>query len=401
VFTKIQLERYADILWEYGLKTARTQKYTKGDIITVKFPLVATDLAEVIHKKLIEAGMNPIMSMSDTPTMEKNFYELAKDHQLEFITPWARKRAQSVHGNIYIYAPMDLFHLKSAPKDSMIKKARATKPLKDIQFKRTAMGDYGWTLALYPTQAMADEANMTLEEYAKQVIKACYLNRKDAVNIWKDINKQLQRQKKKFDEILKNAEYLHIESKNIDLKITPGEQRQWMSGNGYNIPSFELFTSPDWRGTEGIYYADQPAFVQGNLVQGITLEFEKGKVVKAHAKKGEEVLQSRLETDAGAKQIGEFSLTDKRMSKIDKFMANTLFDENFGGRQGNCHIAIGSCYTECFDGDESKLTTSMKKKLGFNDSAIHWDIINSEKKMVTAHLKGGKTRVIYEGGMFK
>jgi aminopeptidase len=400
MFTKTQLERYADVLWEYGLKTSRTKKYKKGDMIKVTFPSIAIDLAEIIHGKLIKDGMNPLMMLNSTPTMEKNFYELGKDHQLEFVVPWAKKRAQTIHGSIYIHGPMDLFHLKNAPKENMVKTAKATKFLTDIMFKRTALGDFGWTLALYPTQAMADEANMTLKEYTNQVIRACYLNRKDAVNIWKDINRQLQRQKKKFDRLLKSIEYFHIESKNVDLKITPGERRQWMSGNGYNVPSFELFTSPDWRGTEGTYYADQPAFVQGNLVQGITLKFEKGKVVESHAEKGDKTLQARLKTDGGAKQIGEFSLTDKRMSKINKFMANTLFDENFGGRQGNCHIAVGSCYTECFDGDESKLTKAMKKKLGFNDSALHWDIINTEKKTVTAHLKSGKTKTIYDGGMF-
>ena len=81
-------------------------------------------------------------------------------------------------------------------------------------------------------------------------------------------------------------------------------------------------------------------------------------------------------------------------------MANTLFDENFGGTQGNCHIALGASYADTFSGNPSELTAARKKKLGFNQSAIHWDIINTEKKRVTATLTTGKKKVIYENGMF-
>jgi aminopeptidase len=82
-------------------------------------------------------------------------------------------------------------------------------------------------------------------------------------------------------------------------------------------------------------------------------------------------------------------------------MANTLFDENFGGRQGNCHLALGSSYSDTFDGNPAKLTKEKKMKLGFNDSALHWDLVNTEKKRVTAHLTSGRDKVIYEDGMFK
>jgi len=81
-------------------------------------------------------------------------------------------------------------------------------------------------------------------------------------------------------------------------------------------------------------------------------------------------------------------------------MANTLYDENYGGKFGNCHVALGSSYSDAYSGDKTGLTTQLKTRLGFNDSALHWDLVNTEKKMVTAHLKNGKTRVIYENGLF-
>jgi aminopeptidase len=82
-------------------------------------------------------------------------------------------------------------------------------------------------------------------------------------------------------------------------------------------------------------------------------------------------------------------------------MANTLYDENYGGRYGNCHLALGSSYSDTFDGDPAGLSKDMKRKLGFNDSALHWDLVNTEKKTVTAHLKSGKKVLIYADGMFR
>ncbi|MEN6487716.1 MAG: aminopeptidase, partial [Smithella sp.] len=119
------------------------------------------------------------------------------------------------------------------------------------------------------------------------------------------------------------------------------------------------------------------------------------------AKVGEDCVKKQLAMDAGAKQVGEFSLTDKRFSRIDRFMAETLFDENFGGKNGNCHIALGSSYSDTYDGNAAKLTPSLKKKLGFNDSALHWDLVNTEQKTVTAHLTDGRKVIVYDRGIFK
>jgi aminopeptidase len=170
--------------------------------------------------------------------------------------------------------------------------------------------------------------------------------------------------------------------------------------SGHNIPSFELFLSPDWRGTEGSFYADQPTYRSGNYVKGVRLHFRTGSVVKASAEQGEEFLIKQIAMDNGANKLGEFSLTDKRFSKISTFMANTLYDENYGGKSGNCHVALGASYSDTYDGDAAELTPDKKKDLGFNDSALHWDLINTEKKRVVAQLVSGKRVTIYEAGMF-
>ena len=129
-----------------------------------------------------------------------------------------------------------------------------------------------------------------------------------------------------------------------------------------------------WRGTRGKYYADQPSYRTGNYVRGVSLEFEKGVGVKASAETGEDFLKKQLAMDRGADRIGEFSLTDRRFSQIDKFMANTLYDENFGGAHGNCHVALGSAYSDSYNGNPGDLTKAMKNKLGFNYSALHFHV---------------------------
>jgi aminopeptidase len=135
-------------------------------------------------------------------------------------------------------------------------------------------------------------------------------------------------------------------------------------------------------------------------VENVRLEFKDGVAIKIGAQKGESFVKNQLAMDKGASRLGEFSLTDKRFSKIDRFMANTLFDENFGGPQGNCHVALGSSYTDTYSGNSAELTEKLKKKLGFNDSALHWDLVNTEQKRVSAHLKAGGQTTIYEDGQF-
>lgn len=393
-----KLNKYADVLL-WGLKTARTKKYKKNDNILIRFDLSAISLAEIVQAKLIDMGMNPILRMNSTPQMEKNFFERSNKKQLVFHSPGEKELNENLNGLISIRAPESITHLKHIDPKKIGTAALARKPLRDILWDREDKGDFSWTLCMVPTQGAADTAGISLRQYTAQVVKACYLNMDDPVKGWEETFANARTIKKWINRM--KVEYFHIESDNMDLKITPGERRKWKGISGHNIPSFELFTSPDWRGTEGVYYANLPSFRDGNYVEGVRLEFKKGEVIKSSAKKGKEFVTKQISMDKGARRVGEFSLTDKRFSRINKFMANTLFDENFGGKFGNCHLAVGMSYSDTFKGDPSKLTKSLKEKLGFNDSALHWDLINTEDKTVTAHLKSGKKIIIYEKGMFK
>ena len=392
------MEKYCDVLI-WALKTARKENFRKNDVILIRYDLAAVRMAEILQAKFLDMGMNPIPRMGVTWRMERNFFEKANKKQLVFLTPGEKELFSHLNGSVYLYAPGSLTHLSLIDPKRIGEAAVARKPLRDILDKRDEQGKFGWSLCMVPTPELAKHAKLSMKQYTAQVIKACYLHKRDPVGEWKTIYKNAMAIKKWINGM--KVKYYHVESRSVDLKITPGENRKWIGLSGHNIPSFEIFLSPDWRGTEGVYFANQPSFRSGNYVEGVQIEFRKGNSSRITAQKGQDFVLKQLSMDLGAKRVGEFSLTDKRFSKIDRFMANTLYDENYGGRNGNCHLALGSSYSNTYAGDASRLTREKKKRLGFNDSALHWDLVNTEEKSVTAHLRSGEKVVIYENGMFK
>ncbi|OPY83145.1 MAG: Aminopeptidase T [Syntrophorhabdus sp. PtaU1.Bin153] len=398
MLTESQLNKYADVLL-WGLKTARKGKFKKGDIILIQYESPATRLTEILYRKILEMGAHPVQRIGLTFEMEKSFYQKGNDTQIVFLAPGDKELYENINGRIFLRAPLSLTHLKDIDPMKIGKFLVSRKPLRDILDSREEQGSYGWTLCTMPTQELARQAKTTIRQYETQIIKACYLDAEDPVREWEAIHKAVSGIKKWLNSL--KVKHLHIESDHIDLRITPGDHRKWAGVSGHNIPSFEIFFSPDWRGTEGVYFANLPSFRSGNYVTDVRIVFQKGSVVEIEAKEGQDFVTKQLAMDEGASKIGEFSLTDKRFSRINRFMADTLFDENYGGPYGNSHIALGSSYTDTYDGDPSQLTKAMKKKLGFNDSALHWDLVNTEQKRVTAHLFSGEKLVIYEDGLFK
>ncbi len=398
MFTTEELKKYAETLW-WGLSTARTKPYEPGDFILLRFDTDALPLAEVMFDLLIEKGMNPIPRQNMTSNMELSFYGKGSESQLTSIPAGDKEFINGLNGLISLIAPASLTHLQNVDPKKIGKSAVARKFMRDIMEKREQTGDFGWTLCVYPTAELAKSANLSMEQFKEQIVKACFLDHDNPPAQWAEIFDEAEKVKAWLNGL--DIEHCRVQSENTDLIVVPGKDRRWLGVSGHNIPSFEIFLSPDWRGTEGVYYADQPSFRSGNYVEGVKLTFEKGIAVKTEAKVGDEFVAKQLTLDEGANRLGEFSLTDRRFSKISAFMANTLFDENFGGEQGNCHVAVGASYSDTYAGDQSSLDAAKKEELGFNDSALHWDLVNTEQKTVTATLKGGEELVIYKNGEFQ
>ncbi|WP_028571373.1 aminopeptidase [Desulfonatronum lacustre] len=397
MLTEKHLDAYAQVMI-WALDTARRRKLRKGNVVLLQSDPAASALAEKIYALLLGRSLQPVVRWNPTVRMEHDFYALGEDKQLTFHPPGTKELLGALHGAIHLRAPESLTHLRDVRPERISLATLARRPLRDILDAREQRGLFGWTLAMLPTQEMAQAAGMDLDAYSRQIVNACYLDADDAVAGWREVFDAVSRIKRWLNKM--NPKTLRVESEGMDLEVSIGEQRKWVGLSGHNIPSFEIFLSPDWRGVRGVYVADQPSYRNGNLVSGVRLEFTDGRVTSAQAEQGEAFLRSQVAMDAGAAQVGEFSLTDKRFSRINAFMANTLFDENYGGEHGNCHLALGSSYVESFSGNVADLDKRRKRGLGFNESALHWDLVNTHTKVVTARLRSGKTRVIYENGEF-
>lgn len=395
------LQRYADVLVNFALGGGKGIK--KGEVVHLVTYESAKPLYRELRIAIWKAGGHVISDYrpdsGDRFPFDRDFFTYAKSHQLDFFPKkYARGIVDQCDHTIFILSEVDKHELEGVSPKKIMRRGLAWKPYMDWRRDKENAGKYTWTLALYGTEAEAKEAGMSLKNYWREIIKGCFLDRKNPIAAWKKVYGELEKIRTKLNSL--EIDKLHVTGPDADLWINLGEKRRWMGGSGRNIPSFELFTSPDWRGTEGWMRFNQPLYRYGVLIEGVELHFKKGRVVKASAKKNEKVLKAMIQTK-NADKIGEFSLTDKRFSRITKFMAETLFDENIGGRNGNTHIALGNSYHDCYLGDPGELSPEDWENLGYNDSSVHTDIISTAPRTVTAHFKGGKkAKIIYQNGTF-
>lgn len=389
------LEKYADVMVNFALGKGNGIK--EKEVVHLQFDLPALPLAIEVYKKILQKNAYAIIK-PNVESFAPIFYENAQDHQLEFFPEnYMKSLVDTIDHRIYLIAEADPFLLKNVPPEKIMKANQSSVKMRKWLNEKENQGKLSWTLCLYGTEGQAKEAGLTLEEFWNQIINACFLEDENPIQTWQNAQNQINKTINWLNNL--PIEKIHVEAKETDLWISLGEKRQWLGGRGANIPSFEIFTSPDWRGTNGKIYFDQPLYRYGNLIKDVRLEFKDGKVVSATASQNENLLQEMIKQE-NADKIGEYSLTDKRLSKISKFMANTLFDENFGGEFGNTHLAVGMSYHDTYIGEIAKMNEKDWEELGFNFSVVHTDIISTGDRTVTAIMKDGSEKIIYKDGMF-
>ncbi len=389
------LDKYADLLVKYALNNGKGIR--KNEVVFLQVPESAKPLLISLQKSVLKSGAHAIIQYLPDGVM-KDFFDLASPEQISFFpAKFLKGKVNEAHHMITILAETDLHELEGIDPQKLMDKNRSMKPYFDWRQNKESKNKFSWTLASYATPAMAKEAGLSLKQCWQQIIRACYLNEIDPIQKWQQISKDINKIIKKLDTL--KIKKLHLVSTETDIFVGLDQNRKWRGGSGNNIPSFEIFISPDWRQTEGKIYFNQPLYYQGNIIKDIRLTFSKGKIIESSARVGEKILKEMINVE-NADKIGEFSLTDKRFSKINRFMAETLFDENFGGEFGNTHLAIGTSFHECFPGNIAKVTKEDWDKMGYNNSSIHTDIISTLNRKVTAILEDDSEVLIYHNGKF-
>jgi aminopeptidase len=391
------LDKYADVIVNFALGGGKGVR--EGEVVFLAVPECAKPLLLSLRRAVLKAGGHAIMNYIPDE-VSKEFFEIASDDQISYFPEkFLRGRVEQMDHLVGIEADANPHELEGIDSKKIMMGQKAMKPYRDWRDEKENEGRFTWVLCLYGTSAMAKEAGLSEEEYWNEIIKACYLDFENPKEKWKEIQKEIFRVRDKLNSM--KIEKLHIKSEGTDLFVKLGENRNWKGCDGRNVPSFEVFISPDWRGTEGHVTFTEPLYRYGNLIEGVYLEFKDGCVTKASATKGENVLKEMIAVE-NADKIGEFSLTDSRLSRISKYMATTLFDENTCGKsgKGNFHLALGNAYKDCFSGNPAKVKKEEWAEMGYNESAVHTDIVSTSDRVVTAVLSSGEKKVIYENGRF-
>ncbi len=361
------IEKYAKVLVDYSTNVQ------KGDLVLIRAESIqAQPLVKAVYKRVLEKGANPIVRCS-VEGLAEDFIKYATDEQLEYVDPITQLEYKTVDKYISIGAPVNVKNMAKSDTKKMAKRSGATRELSNTMLKRAASGELSWVIADYPTQALAQEASMSLDDYTEFLIKSCYLDLDDPVSKWREIGKEQNR----IAQILNTGKTLRIVGDRTDITFNV-EGRKWISCEGLNnFPDGEIFTSPVEDGVNGNIYFDFPQNYRGNEAHGVNLKLENGKVVEATAEKGEEFLISMLDMDNGSRYVGEIAIgTNDRIVDVT---GNILFDEKIGG---SIHMALGSSYPETG---------------GKNESGLHWDIIKNMKEDSKIYLD---EKVIYENGKF-
>jgi aminopeptidase len=396
------LSNYAKIMVRYALNNGNGMN--AGDTVFLVGQECTRDLFLAIGREVYAAGGNLITNYSPNNTQAESLARFllqeGSDEQVGFFAePYWRGIVEATDHILFIVSEPDVHYLEGLPAARISRMMSARAPYMKMREQKEQAGKLSWTLCLYGTQSMADEAGLSLEEYWEQIIEACYLRDADPVARWRQVQAEIETIKDKLDAL--DIESVHLTGADLDLHVQIGANRKWLSGGGKNIPSFEIFTSPDWRGTEGWIRFNQPLYYSGKRIAGIELHFEKGLVITATATENEESLKEMISQE-NANKVGEFSLTDRRHSRITRFMATTLYDENMGGEWGNTHVALGNAYKDTFTGDMANVMDEQWAAMGFNSCPkVHTDIISTSNRIVTATQRDGTKKVIYKDGQFE
>jgi aminopeptidase len=334
-----RLVKLARVLVDYSVEAG------EGEQIVVSGGVAAEPQIKEVYARLLDVGAIPVPQVS-LPGMQELFFGHAREAHYEKTPPVVRSIYEGADGFISIMAPQNTRALAAVDPRKQQALSKRDKALQEI-----LLGKDRWALTLFPTEALAQESEMSLADYEEFVFEAMALNEDDPVKYWREKAEEQQR----LIERLEQADEVRISGPGTELTLSV-KGRKFLNGDGKkNMPCGEIFTGPVEDSANGKVTFGIPVAVAGREVSGVKLRFEGGKVVESSAEKGEEYLNTMLDADEGARYLGELGIgTNYGIPRATK---NILFDEKLGG---TVHLAVGRSYEQTG---------------GKNESSVHWDLI--------------------------
>jgi aminopeptidase len=361
-----RVEKLAELLVNYSVSVR------KGDKVAIQAEATAAPLIKAVYAKVLQAGGHPFLLCSPEG-LDEIFYSLASEEQLKHIPSPTQLIYETYDARIVIIGEENTKALNNVDPQKIVTRQRARSGLMKTFLERAAKGELRWTLAPFPTNGYAQDAEMSLNEYENFLYKACLGDINDPIGYWRRFSAWQQ----KIVDWFAGKKHIHVIAPETDLHLSV-EGRTFINCNGHeNVPDGEAFTGPVEDSINGHVYFSYPAIENGHEVAGVRLWFENGRVVKASAEKNESFLLKMLDTDEGARRVGEFSFGTNR--GITRFTRQILFDEKIGG---SFHMALGAAYPETG---------------GKNESAIHWDMICDMRSGGRVTVDG---QLLYQNGEF-
>ncbi|MEW6244597.1 MAG: aminopeptidase [Bacillota bacterium] len=350
-----RVQKLAEILVDYstGVK--------EGDVVLITSSEAAKPLVKEVFRRVLKKGAYPRF-LARWEELNEIFLREASEKQLGTLLDVDFEQYKSASVAINIDAPGNLKYLSNVDPERIALRQKTTRPIMDYVIS----GAVRWVVVNYPTSALAQEAEMSLAEYEDFLFNATNID-------WQQMSREQDRIKELFDK----ADEVRLVGKQTDLRLSVKGRMAIKCDGHENMPDGEIFLAPVEDSAEGHILYDFPAIYMGKEVDGVYLEFKAGKVVTARARKNEDLLIALLDSDDGARFIGELGIGTNW--GITRFTKDLLFDEKIGG---TVHIALGNAYPESG---------------GTNRSAIHWDMIKDMRSDGEIYLDG---RLVQKDGRF-
>ena len=324
-------------------------KVGEGETCAIEGPAAAEPLIAAVYEEVLAAGANPVVSISFEGQSE-TFLANATDAQLEYISPLSEWAAKEADCRVAIGADTNTRALSQVPPERQTKRQAATRDLMKQMMERAARKEHRWVYTIFPTNAYASDAEMSLRAFTDFYFHACLADDADPLGAWKRASEECHR----LADWIEGREEVRITAPGTDLRLGVAGRHFIPCDGEHNMPDGEFFTGPVEDSAEGEVTFHLPAMIGGREVAGVKLRFEGGKVVEASAERGESFLIEMLDTDEGARRLGELGIGTNY--GIDRGTRDVLLDEKIGG---TVHLAVGASYPESGGTNESAVHTDM------------------------------------------